>query len=804
LRGLGYYLSEHTTLTNIASLTLDDLSHTHQIHIYPIDQASVLDQCQRLLNTVNRVFEYAPTGEIATVRKAVYLPLADRDALTTITQITLRDMQVSASGGAMYTLSGDMVNTVGRLRAFGGVYNEATRKYQAYQAITPAVAPTDGDDSGMLSEQILASNTVGFTELGERCAHAFAEAQPPTLITVNLLPSYAGLIPSANKWYTFDIPDMTNNRGVTYTASERWLLQSLAIEHDNATGFPSVTGIFRLETLGDDYQTVVFIPPDTTEYTNPIMPIDAVYPNLPADPIAPYPDPNHIQPEDMPPFSSNDIADSTRPTQPGTNLEQQETGLAGMAWAGGAVYYVNNLGTSANFADVTPSTLSGFIIQDGKLSRHDNKAFVLASDEANASRFFKTNAFGGVDYARTELVGDYRLIRTTSTDGALYLLANANPAWEQVFDFEESAHADFFTIEPAPTNIQSPVYTSGVGYENGIHAPGNGYRYNSVRIVTDAFADAYITQFEIFYEITAPTLGDLNDSSFQYRTGLNGSISGIVTVDIPNSAHTSSVVINVNTTRDYFLFQLNGARRATNSPNGNAIISKVIFRGTGLNPFGGLSAYHSRYTSNHGASWADGMSISPAPSANGGFDTQVVGNVVLASASAKIQQANSGGAYSDSSGSTTTGTYARCIVAYGTSGTQFIMATPVSVSGESVWKVAGGSPTAITPNDGVSDGLAVSPNCIAMADGIETHITAILSFGGTRKLAYSVNGGATWSFNTQVSNNTHYIRMIRIGTLYYVAVCDGGTLWWGVWDGVGSLTLYAKSAPQSLKGFEFR
>ncbi|MCL4254944.1 MAG: hypothetical protein KJ043_14365 [Anaerolineae bacterium] len=282
-------------------------------------------------------------------------------------------------------------------------------------------------------------------------------------------------------------------------------------------------------------------------------------------------------------------------------------------------------------------------------------------------------------------------------------------------------------------------------------------------------------------------------------------LSGFITVDIPNSSHTSSRVVNVNTTRDYFLFQLNGARRANpNNPNGNAIISKIIFRGTGFNPFGGVSAYHSRYTGNHGASWADGVAIASAPPATGGFDTQVVGNLVFVSADAKIQQTNSGGAYSDSSGGGTAGTYARCIVAYGESGTKFIMATPVSVSGESVWKVVGGSPTAITPNDGASDGLAVSPNCIAMADSIETHIIAVLSFGGVRKLAYSVNGGSTWSFNTQVSNNAHYIRMIRIGTLYYVAVCDGGTLWWGVWDGVGSLTLYAKTAPQSLKGFEFR
>jgi hypothetical protein len=145
-----------------------------------------------------------------------------------------------------------------------------------------------------------------------------------------------------------------------------------------------------------------------------------------------------------------------------------------------------------------------------------------------------------------------------------------------------------------------------------------------------------------------------------------------------------------------------------------------------------------------------------------------------------------------------------CIVAFGITTDKYIMATPASVSGESVWKVVSGTPTAITPNDGVSDGLAVSPNCIAMADGIETHIVAVLSFGGVRKLAYSANGGSSWSFNTQVSNSASYIRMIRVGTLYYIAVCDGDTLWWGYWSGTGTLTLYAKTAPLPLGGFEFR
>jgi hypothetical protein len=93
---------------------------------------------------------------------------------------------------------------------------------------------------------------------------------------------------------------------------------------------------------------------------------------------------------------------------------------------------------------------------------------------------------------------------------------------------------------------------------------------------------------------------------------------------------------------------------------------------------------------------------------------------------------------------------------------------------------------------------------MAMASGIETHIVGIFSFGGVRKVAYSSNGGTSWAFNTQVSNAASYIRMIRVGTLYYVAVCDGDTLWWAVWTGTGTLTLYAKTAPQILGGFEFR
>lgn len=793
LRGIGYYLSEHTTLTNTHSLLLDDLTNTYLMASYSVDQASVLEQCNRLLNTTNRVFEYAPTGEIRTGRKLVYETTSNRNSATTVHTFTTRDLITDASGGVMYSISQDMVTTIGRLRGSGGAYIASQQKYQPYQSMVPAVAPTDGDDSGQLTEQILTANVSGFAELGERTANAFAEAQPPVLLTAQILPAYMGLVPSLSRWYVFDIPEITNNRGITYS-SERWLLTSLSAQFDPSTGFPRLTAVFRAETEGSGYQTIVQIPPEATDYPNPVMPITNPYPNLPTAPDIFYPDPDDIPPEDMPPFDPNEIADVTRPNDPGTNHEQQNsTGLAGMAWSDSTVYSVTQLGALAQFADVTPSNLDGLTVRDGKLSRFDNKGYVLASDGTTETKFFRTNAFGAVDYAQTELFGDYQIMRTTGIAGRLYIGYGTSCGATFIFDSLASLPSDvtLFETRVPPSTSVGQIFTATyyslpfTPLTRPIPTTSAENQFIFLRFDRDFECDGSVTctfrklnnntMFQYIYTSDDGVTWTLRDSN---SWGLAFGV-GNYTLTWTNSGAISYRYLRVYGYHTNF-----------------QMVSVTIGSGT--------SGATTRYTNDNGSTFGSGQVIGTAASGIAGMDAVLVGTRFYASQDGKVRQADSGGAYSDATGGTTTGTYPLCIVAYGTSSDKYILASVASVSGESVWRVVSGTPTAITPNDGTNDGIAVSPNCIAMADGIETHIVGIFSFGGTRKIAYSTDTGATWAFNTQVSNSANYIRMIRIGTLYYIAICDGSTLWWGTWSGSGTLALYSKTAPQSLGGFEFR
>ena len=73
------------------------------------------------------------------------------------------------------------------------------------------------------------------------------------------------------------------------------------------------------------------------------------------------------------------------------------------------------------------------------------------------------------------------------------------------------------------------------------------------------------------------------------------------------------------------------------------------------------------------------------------------------------------------------------------------------------------------------------------------------------KLAYSADLGTTWQFNTLVSADADYIRAKAVNGIINVYICDASSLWWGMWDGTGTLTLYEKGSPSTdLNGIELR
>jgi hypothetical protein len=202
------------------------------------------------------------------------------------------------------------------------------------------------------------------------------------------------------------------------------------------------------------------------------------------------------------------------------------------------------------------------------------------------------------------------------------------------------------------------------------------------------------------------------------------------------------------------------------------------------------------FSVNLGATFAAGVVAGVDPGGVAGFASQPGGSNVYVGVSGKVVQAASGGSYSDTTGGTTTGTYPIAIAPYGSN---FYLASAAAISGETLWRVVGGSPTAITPNDGSNDGLVIGPGALCISPTDNQCIFAICNFGGTLKLARSTNGGASWSITTGLASGASWVRAKNNNQVY---IANGNSI---LYSEDGGATLITKAAPgTSLLGIEVR
>lgn len=110
----------------------------------------------------------------------------------------------------------------------------------------------------------------------------------------------------------------------------------------------------------------------------------------------------------------------------------------------------------------------------------------------------------------------------------------------------------------------------------------------------------------------------------------------------------------------------------------------------------------------------------------------------------------------------------------------------------------------ITPNDGLNDGLVVSPNCLDIWITSDNAIVGLFDFGGTVKLARSTNGGSTWSFvTTNITSGSTYLRVRQSDTQrkQVYSIQADKTLY----SSDGGATVQVKSSPSaSLLGIEVK
>lgn len=156
----------------------------------------------------------------------------------------------------------------------------------------------------------------------------------------------------------------------------------------------------------------------------------------------------------------------------------------------------------------------------------------------------------------------------------------------------------------------------------------------------------------------------------------------------------------------------------------------------------------------YGATWTDEV-VGDAPGA--AFCISRFGKVAFAGVDGTLEKASSfGGVFSPATGGGTSGTYPVAVripwfkigkpsKTNNTTTPDYYKASATAVSGETLWKVIAGVPTAITPDVTGTEALGVGVNCIGTYGA--NRICFVGQVGADRYVFSSKNSGATWTTN---------------------------------------------------------
>ena len=776
-RAAAYFLTEHSTLTNICSVQFDDTGDDYRFPRFGSSDSSVLDSLTGLMFTINGGVNFFAAGEISIDRIAWFLNASDRNALTTVANFTTTDMATGEQGGLLFALSRAHIPIVGREMSGGGIFNTGTGDIQLLKALTPAVVQSQGNQLATFNRQILTANSslaAGEAELGQRGADDMAARQPQTLLTVIFPPAYSWLNPSRSQWYTWTIASSDNNRGVSFTTATRWTLRSVSLGHNAQAGTVSVQGVFQKETQGGSFQTAVTQPLDgTVIYFNPVTPTIPVYSIYPPDPQLTIPDPANPTEEDEPPFDASDSAPWSVPQDPALSAEQYRSvgGPPGMVWDDDSLWGVENIPNTPTYTDYTPSNAG--TITNGKFDPFGPRALAISNDGIN-TLVHRTKSFGDLQWVDTEVLGTlYTKLLPTQVIDKVYVLTQAGGAILR----------DTFNVQGANSSYTDGSWVMAIGTTyltviTGFVKYGSFPSYASA-VYSNPFDD---------WTYPGTVVGPGNNARFQD--------GGLLDADDTtfNPEHSYSYTRAGADVVESVKFQ--DSAYGDNSGNWVVYVYEVPAAG------GVQTVYSENFTETFAALESVGV-ISGSES---GSDTKrgSAATTVYVAVNDSVERANNGSAYvAETDGGDTTGTYAKAIVGFEGDGNPYVFGTAAALGGETMFVVDNGSRTAITPNDGADNGIVVGQDALAMSPQNDQIIFALCDFGGTVKMAYTADQGLTWQFNTQVTSNAIYIRCKDVEGTFHIVIADGASLWWGSWTGTGAITLHEKGSPSTaLKGVE--
>lgn len=764
-RGVVFMLSEMSTFTSLHALSFDSTADTFRFFGTATPAGNILNAVNDLGDSINASFQMNAAGRSEVVRDLRMESTANRNAAVTVFGHTTSDI-VDVERTHQH------VRTVGKLEASGGAYNTTSRAITAVFSLAPGVAQDYPEGSSNLARQVLTANVakaLAESELNTRSGHAFEKAQQADTISVTYLPGYWWLTPARNQWYTFTLSSSDTVSGLALTTATRWLCTSVSVTHQIGDGSKQVQATFTKETSGAAGQTVS--PPDIGEvpYEPPIIPTLPVYPAFPVpmDPIFP---PGGV------PYTGG-----TPPTGP---IVARTDGNVLVYFDDDDRVFVTRdglMGRPPTWTEITPTLDDGYTLKDIEVI---NRQLLMVANNGTQTIVYNRPSFFDPSQAATQgdpIVGVFEQIRRAhiaGTAGAAYIAGEVEAGTgTEEFDFTTSASGWSFRA-PDVCATQEGTWLTGTGYSSVVDRPfdsGGGDCTNwSTRLVIDhTFSSRTITSITVTYDYTAGSVFNADDRQVKLLAGTSLGTLSVLTSNAISSG--TNLTLSWTGSATYAAIEINiwasGTRTGSIGSDGSCVVKSVEIEYS--NAFTGIAtAYSDDYFETSEAP----REVGTAAADRTGLATIKAGQAVVAGmlASSKIAT-TAGGAYSNYGTLLPTPAYPMCLAiprnAFGsTSSSNINTSTPeyLAVSGTlaggslSMWKItgSGGTLTSITPSVSGTYGLAVSPHCADMSDGQK--IVSVLVFNGTRKLAVSVDTGATWRNTvTNVSALADYVALNR-------------------------------------------
>lgn len=745
------YILEHSTFHQLYSLRFDSTTNAYRAFELEAAQGNLLNSVQDIASSITAKLEWSPQGDARMVREGVFLDDDDRNALPMIADFEPVDF-------IRILPEREHVESVGLVEGDGGTYAPtaggiATNAVVPKLSIAPGVAQGNAEGTSQLTRQILladVSETAAQAELNERLGNKLAKDNLMDTLSVDMDGRYHWMVPSVAQWYTWTFV----YRGLVYDTSIRWWLKSISITHDNDLGAKTVNATFVRETQGGPGQTQDYPAQGSVEPVVPTIPVTQPYPNAPMLPDIVLPDTPSLG--DLPPGWGL--------TPPATVADPVPLNGSGTMTFNSQELWITRLFLSVPiWVNRTPDGMEG-TIRDAKMV--GKTCYLLTSDGTDSWFYCNQDVFAGNTWSdATELEGEYGLIQTTSTAGAVYVQGLISEGgeegpWEYEFDFTE-ASGEFTAIEVdyGGSVFGTGRWTDGSGWEGQI--PGSTYK--SRLLISRSFTETTITSLEVGY--TNPATVDFGDlasildlvvflydesDDLLYDTGNMIAVSPAN----PGSAVAGSGTIDIEgVARMEIRLRIQAIGP---SPGWGGLIISLHLTGTNTFPFAG--GIVTRYTDDDGATFGEEEILS-ADGLGGGMDTLKIGAVALAGTIGQVKKATSGGTWADYGDPLPDGFNPICLVIpryqFGStssgntsSSPQYLVASSVEDDdGETMYKVTSSGTvfTAITPEVSGDKGLAVGPCCVWMPWWSGSIIAAILQFGSLPRLVISTNGGTSWT-----------------------------------------------------------